>query len=254
MPRRNNRPVYEPQDFTTDLPDSPRPRPRIGDQWTPSSETQDQARREREAERKRLQERARLNGGIDWSVCLVPGCGGILPNELFHSQPARRDHQTFLPMCFTHLAVAYAQARAKDDETLMVEAVAIVLERREAKVKSIDEARKKAWLTKRDGHIYYVRINGLIKVGWSRDVKERIHSYGPDVEVLVVYPATFADETNLHRQLKPARARGKEWYEDGPILADFITKALEQHGPPRQFDSWSKPKQVVAGKRVKRTA
>ena len=79
---------------------------------------------------------------------------------------------------------------------------------------------------------------------------QRLKSYGASVELLALYPASRDDETNLHRQLTPARARGREWYEDGPIIQLFIDKALEQFGMPPSFDGlWTEPKRIVAGKR-----
>lgn len=68
-------------------------------------------------------------------------------------------------------------------------------------------------------------------------------------QVLVLRPGTRDEETDLHRQLRPALARGREWYEDGPILASFIEDELVRHGSPDVPDLWSKPKAVVAGKR-----
>jgi hypothetical protein len=70
--------------------------------------------------------------------------------------------------------------------------------------------------------------------------------------VLALYPGSRDDETNLHRQLRPARALGREWYEDGDILADFVAVALEQHGPPPPIGSLlMAAKQIVAGKRYR---
>lgn len=227
MPRRNHRERYEPLDLTpADIPP-----PANSDRF----------------ERARRQRNASINGGIDWSVCLVPGCG----QDLRVRRAERRDHETALPLCYTHLATAYLQSSLRRDDELMVDAVALAAERKEAKQKSIDEVNRKARLAVQDGHIYFVRLNGLIKVGWSRSVNGRIRDYGPDVEVLAVYPATRRDETNLHQQLTPARARGREWYEDGPIVAAFVAEAVKQHGPPVWSDLWSKPKQVVAGKRMR---
>lgn len=103
------------------------------------------------------------------------------------------------------------------------------------------------------GQIYYVQLDGIIKVGWTTILAERIRSYGPKAVLLANYPGTRADETALHRQLAPVRFKGREWYSDGPIIRDFIARAIEQHGPPR-FDSlnWTEPKTVVAGKRAGR--
>lgn len=93
------------------------------------------------------------------------------------------------------------------------------------------------------GEIYFVQIDDLIKVGWTSKLAERIRAYGPKAILLANYPGTRKDEAALHRQLVPARFRGREWYVDGPIIRAFIDEAVAKHGPPR-FDAipWTEPK------------
>lgn len=93
------------------------------------------------------------------------------------------------------------------------------------------------------GEIYFVRIDDLVKVGWTSKLADRIRSYGPKAELLVNYPGTRADEAALHRQLTPARFKGREWYRETDIIQAFIAEALEKHGRPR-FASieWTTPK------------
>lgn len=116
------------------------------------------------------------------------------------------------------------------------------------------ESRKKRTVEKRKpsamGQIYFVLVDGLIKVGWTASLADRVRAYGPKATLLVNYPATRADETALHKQLTPARAHGREWYSDCGITRMFIDEALAKHGPPRfTAIGWTEPKQVVAGKR-----
>lgn len=103
------------------------------------------------------------------------------------------------------------------------------------------------------GQIYFVSVDGLVKVGWTSKLADRIRAYGPKAIVLANYPATRKDEAALHKQLTPARAHGREWYHDGDIIRMFVNEALEKYGPPR-FESigWTEPKQIVAGKRATR--
>ena len=249
MGRRNRRQDlgYEPLDLTQVVPTKPAS--------FPNETSRERAKRTAEwyERMERRQRDARANCGIDWAVCLVPGCGNELTRPMLGvPSPELRDHRERLPLCLDHLAVAAKQATWQRNDPLLVSAVAVVIERQQERERTAAEKAKATRLARTNGFIYYVRLNGLIKVGWSRDVRQRINSYGPQVEVLVVHPGTRDDETNLHRQLKPARAVGREWYEDGPILADFIAKALEQHGPPPKIETHMlKPKQVVAGKRYR---
>lgn len=93
------------------------------------------------------------------------------------------------------------------------------------------------------GQIYFVRIDDLIKVGWTTKLADRIRAYGPKAELLANYPASRADEAALHRQLTPSRFRGREWYSNTDIIRAFIDEALERHGRPR-FERlpWTEPK------------
>lgn len=246
MPRRNHRhrEVYEPLDLTPAEVMSPKNEPLKG--YRPAHVIRSE-RAERERQAIERQRNARVNKGIDWGVCLVPGCGDelIIYNRAIHSDPEWRDHTVRLPLCGKHLSVAHAQANTNANNALMVKATTQLLERRQEKNAQVKADNQTAWLKRTAGHIYFVRLNGLIKVGWSRDVDARLRAYGPDVEVLAIYEGTRTDETNLHRQLRPALAAGREWYEDGKILADFVAAAVAEHGPPEVFTEWTRPKQII---------
>lgn len=250
MPRRNNRINFEPVDYTP--ADAPVPPRRPGE---PAPTITHAMIAERKRERWERQERARINGGIDWSACLVPGCGNDIRIFGRSKPPKWRNHKVSLPLCLDHLMVAYDQARPSTPDPLLIAALAELRERKEAHQQDLHEAAKKAWLQKTDGEMYFVRLNGLIKVGWTRSLPARLKSYGASAELLLCYPATRDDETNLHRQLRPVLAKGREWYTDGPIIQHFIDEALAKYGQPREFEFlWTQPKQVVAGKRHPRSA
>lgn len=246
MPRRNQRAAdNRPLDLTPPPVSTPRPKP------LQRGESAFEARIAREAEAAERQRQARIKGGIDWSTCLVPGCGEPL-RTLFgptFKRPEDRDPTAVLPLCIEHALIAWQQVQASKHEPLIIETNAMLIQRTEAEAAKRAEEAKKRRIKSLDGHIYFVRLNGLVKVGWSRDVDERLRAYGPQVEVLCIYPGSRMDETTLHRQLRPALARGREWYEDGKIIADFVADALKRHGEPTFFDSWTKPKEVIKPKR-----
>lgn len=92
------------------------------------------------------------------------------------------------------------------------------------------------------GEIYFVRTGGLIKVGWTTKLYDRVRSYGPDAVLLAHYKATRADEAALHRQLAPARYKGREWYTETDVIKAFVAEALERHGAPLFSDTgWREP-------------
>lgn len=246
MPRRNNRPemTFEPLDLTPAEAMSSRPisqRPRTRDEIRRDQECREQ----RDRELQDRQRSARVNSGIDWAVCLVPGCGRELTRFRGYIQKENRHHSVALPLCFDHLAVAHSQVANKQTDPLLIEAATDLIERKQARAADAHEASKKKRLASTNGSIYYVRLNGLIKAGWTRDLHDRLRAYGPDVEVLAHYPATRADETNLHRQLRPFLAKGREWYQDCQALADFVAKAVEQYGPPTVTPRWTEPKDII---------
>lgn len=231
MARRNpKREAFEPLDLT--------PEQINRDRF--SKETPDEY-----AERKRRQRNARLNGGIDWAACLVVGCD----RALAHASYGERDHTLRLPLCSEHLSVAAAQAdkyHRNDPEGVMAAAITRFLIYREAREEAARQGRIKQHRESTDGDIYFVRLNGLIKAGWSRDLSERLRAYGPGVEVLAHYPGTRDDETTLHRQLRPNLANGREWYHDNAAVQHFVREAIENHGPPRISAAWSAPVDYAA--------
>lgn len=246
MPRRNQRvESFVPLDLTPAEISKPKP---VTHPWLrddPVAIEDRAAERRLHAERQNL---ARVNRGIDWSVCVVPGCGTeVVPQE-------RRDPRIELPICYEHGSVVWRQMLSRHaDQPAFVEAVADVNARVAAREQSEADEAKRDFLAREDGDIYFVRSGQLVKVGWTRNLPKRLKAYGASAELLVAYPGTRNDETNLHRQLEPARVRGREWYEDGPIIQDFIDKALAQYGQPPTFDTlWTEPKRVVAGKRASR--
>lgn len=247
MGRKNRRAAsYVPLDLTPSDLESP-----------PITESQRRRRSERHREsdfdRARRQATARINKAIDWSACIVPGCGRSTMTHGSLDQGAdRRDSTLDLPICYDHAAVVWRQTvrwHARDEK--FAEAVADVNERAAARRAREHEERKVRNLAQIHGDIYFIRIGGLVKVGWTRDLWARVKSYGASAELLAYYPATRADETTLHRQLRPALAKGREWYEDGAVIALFIKESFEKHGAKvRTFeDMWTEPKRVVAGKR-----
>lgn len=66
-------------------------------------------------------------------------------------------------------------------------------------------------------------LNGLVKLGFtSRPLWQRVAQYPPMFTVIASTPGTKADERDLHRALKPARAMGREWYYVSPEVVRTI--------------------------------
>lgn len=69
--------------------------------------------------------------------------------------------------------------------------------------------------------IYAVRVRGVVKIGHTTDLAQRLHSLG-SIDLLAFAPGmTFEDELDLHRSLRGHAVRGREWYpvDDPDVLA-----------------------------------
>lgn len=80
--------------------------------------------------------------------------------------------------------------------------------------------------------VYYVRVGDLIKIGTTRNLKNRVRSYPPGAELLAVERGGERIEGRRHRQFQHLLAHRKEWFHPGPDLMAHIAKlsALEQVG------------------------
>lgn len=212
--------------------------------------TRDPELAEQRAKSRRARRDAELERYCAQVVCGIRGCREMVPV---------RTHVP-LSVCLDHAYQIWEMVERNDADPFFREVLATAIAKRDAlraALRDADQAETRKFFAAPDapGEIYYVRLGGLIKVGWSSDLRARIRSYGPDAALLVHYEATRTDETNLHRNLAPSRAKGREWYHDDAIIRAFISNTLRQHGPPTLTDlGWTQPKPVVAGKRVKRTA
>lgn len=248
MPRRNQRKPseYAPLDLTPPRVRTPPPSP-----YAPGEQRRGfipQAERERD--RAARQRWARTNRGIDWSTCLVPGCGAALTIiDAFSKGFSAHDPDRGLPLCDHHAIIVWRSVQQVSHLPVVIEATYKVQSTLAEKYQAEEAEAQRAFMAREDGDIYFVRLNGMVKAGWTRDLPKRLKQYGASVEVLCHYPATRDDETHLHRQLKPALARGREWYEDGPVVQMFIEQALEKYGPPTASARWTEPKEIIGRRR-----
>lgn len=238
MPRRNNRERYVPLDLT--MP------PRQIEKSSPVN----RANRVDHVRQRALHQMAcRAEQGIDWNICLMPGCGrdSILKPTWFRADCVpldERDPKLYVPLCFEHGLLAFDAMSRFSKDPGVIEALATLHEIKGQREKAKKDAAKVAHLASTDGHIYFVQVGDLIKVGWTRILGVRLKQYGASAVLLAHYPARRDAEKYLHRNLKPALARGREWYHNEPIVQRYIAEVLAEHGPPTVFQGlWTEPKQ-----------
>lgn len=185
----------------------------------------------------------------DWTQCIIGDCKFSVP-------PRITDGIDF-PICSVHAAAVWRHVEAlRTIDPTYLEAIVALHARADlieaekqttfAEGAAAYEADRKAGIV--DGDIYFVRTGGLIKVGWSAEVGQRLRAYPPGSVLLVVYPGTRQDETTLHQQLTPSRAHGREWYHDDSIIARFVEDAVAKYGPPPFKIQWSTAEPVVGSK------
>lgn len=251
MPRRNQRTVYEPLSSLPDVVITPTvPEQR---RWLSPREWEEERDRRWQRTRERNERRAkqRVAAAItDWAICCIPGCER--PSTLKswwgrETHPADTDDK--LPVCFDHATVIWRMIQSANGDPTVIETTHMLQAKATARAKAEHEQAKATRMASLDGDIYFVRINDLIKVGWSRDVYDRVKSYGASAELLCCYPATRDDETHLHRQLRPALAKGREWYHDGQVIQMFLTEARKNPGSWLFEVEWTEPKDVINGRR-----
>lgn len=79
-------------------------------------------------------------------------------------------------------------------------------------------AKKRTQASLTPGWIYFLTLDDKIKVGWTSNLENRLKSYPPHARMVVTYPATRADERDLHRSLKTELVAGREWYSRTPVV------------------------------------
>jgi hypothetical protein len=102
------------------------------------------------------------------------------------------------------------------------------------------------------GWVYYVLIDGLIKIGFAKDVPARLRQYPPTAQLLAVEPGTLQVERRRHQQFGLALTKGREWFADTPELRQWVAKVIAEYGAPDDHaHTWGREQRqpTVAGKR-----
>lgn len=131
-------------------------------------------------------------------------------------------------VCAEHAVEIWEIVELRDQVPFLREVLATEIGRRDdirAACREAEKAETRKAVTSLDaqGEIYYAKVGALIKVGWTSDLYQRMKSYGPEAELLACYPATRRDESHLHRNLTPSRAKGR--------ASDNLRERLAVHVP-----------------------
>jgi hypothetical protein len=83
-----------------------------------------------------------------------------------------------------------------------------------------------------EGIVYYLRINGTVKIGYTTNLTRRSRAYPPGSELLAVEPGTPDTEKERHQQFRNYLTRGREWFVEAPAILDHTERLRGLYGLP----------------------
>ena len=141
----------------------------------------------------------------DLATCSAPHCTAE-PNALAP-----------FPLCAKHLRETYEFCLSLVDDRW----TEVVQQMREAQPEPQPQLLGRDAFTKRPGKVYFIRKDGLIKIGWSQSPRKRFYVLQPD-EVLHITEGTMEDEHALHARFAHCLDRGAEWFRPEADLLAYI--------------------------------
>lgn len=131
--------------------------------------------------------------------------------------------------------------RANEREYLRDEVARL---RRELDKAMNTESQDKKRRDQEEGHIYFLRVGGYYKIGWTTDLERRMRSYHPDTQLLATHPGTRKDERRLHKKFAHLRTHGREWYPLAPQITEHVQAVIHEHGQPDQVHFSARPVEI----------
>lgn len=144
-----------------------------------------------------------------------------------------------IPMCMGHLAAAWeycgdrvVQRRRETFQDDVNEKTATVVRLFDEAAAEREAAKQELALTSEgvddaNSVVYYVRFSDRIKIGFSRNLGQRLTSI-PHDELLTVEPGARAVEARRHRQFAEHRIIG-EWFASAPALLEHVESLKARH-------------------------
>lgn len=75
--------------------------------------------------------------------------------------------------------------------------------------------------------VYYARIGGHIKIGWTGRLLDRMRWYPPCARLLAIEPGDRSTEKARHHQFAHLRVARYEWFSPGPELLAHVSELSE---------------------------
>lgn len=84
------------------------------------------------------------------------------------------------------------------------------------------------------GWIYYLLVGDRIKIGYTKDVGQRMKQYPPTSELLATHPGTPKIEREMHHKFLHLLANGREWFtvaDDLMAHIEHVRSGQRQYAP-----------------------
>lgn len=122
-------------------------------------------------------------------------------------------------ICFKHALSVYQFMQGAIDATPM--------EFRRSVLSEIQQPTPKRMPKRVVDVVYYIEFEGMVKIGFSNDLRRRYKAYPPTARLLAVEHGTRRLERERLEQFYEYRTARKEWHEKGPKLMAHIRKLQE---------------------------
>lgn len=73
-----------------------------------------------------------------------------------------------------------------------------------------------------DPVVYFLLIDGLVKIGHATHLVRRLAHYPPTAQLLATEPGDRSREAQLHAEFAEYLTAGREWFTPGPRLRAYI--------------------------------
>ena len=158
---------------------------------------------------------------VHGGVCVMKGCRE--PQFEFH-----------FPTCEKHSWEIWAKLDRRNDSP-QEQALAEDKERSAAKLSDEQFIKRQAEIREeiremretsrtQPGTIYYLTLEDVVKIGFTRDLNIRLQQYPPMARLLATHPGTFQVESDLHKKFSKYLSARKEWF----VIHDELMAHIER--------------------------
>lgn len=141
--------------------------------------------------------------------CPIHGCIFLIPDDQLVCHPHALQIWERVQTAHLESAGSAITTESADDRT----------------AREVAERKRRTEVSLSPGWIYFLELDDKIKVGWTSNLANRLKSYPPHARMVVEYPATRADERDLHRTLRTELVAGREWYGRTPLVLGCMREA-----------------------------